>query len=64
MRSGYVYPGDSLRNAGSNGGFYWSGRAYSSSHAYSLYFSSSYVDPSNVNGRYYGYSVRCVAAWE
>ena len=63
MRSGFVDPGDSLDSAGYNG-YYWSGRAYSSSNTYVLYFYSSYVGPSNSYYRYNGLSVRCVAGWE
>ena len=63
MRSGYVRPGYGLSRAG-NLGYYWSGRALSSSRAYYLYFDSSIVDPSNDYGRYNGLSVRCVAGWE
>ena len=64
MRSGYVAPNYSrLRYAGDNG-YYWSGRAYSSNHAYKLYITSSHVYPSRSDGRYYGFSVRCVAGWE
>ena len=63
VRSGYVYPGDNLNYAG-NSGYYWSGRAYSSSYAHQLFFSSSYVDPSSNYGTRYGaFSVRCVAGW-
>ena len=63
MRSGYVYPGSTLLNAGRSGGS-WSGRADSSSGAYYLGFYSSNVYPSNNYYRYYGTSVRCVAGWE
>ena len=43
-------------------GSYWSSTAYSSTdYAYSLFFNSGYVDPSNYNGRYHGFSVRCLA---
>ena len=63
MRSGYVGPGSNLGYAG-NYGSYWSGRAYSSSYAYSLDFNSSNVVPSNYSRRYNGDSVRCVAGWE
>ena len=63
MRSGYVSPGRYLSSAG-NYGYYWSGRALSSSNAYNLNFYSSYVNPSNNTHRYGGQSVRCVASWE
>ena len=43
-------------------GNYWSSTAYSSSsRAYSLYFNSSNVNPSNYGSRYGGSSVRCLA---
>ncbi len=51
----------SLDGAGSYGS-YWSRRAGNASDAYRLYFNSSGVNPRNYNVRYYGYSVRCVAA--
>ena len=60
VRSGYVYPSSYLDSAGLYG-FYWSSVAYSSSGAYSLYFYSRYVGPSDYSHRYYGLSVRCVA---
>ena len=60
VRGGDVNPGNYLRGAG-NFGYYWSSVGRSSSYAYSLYFYSGYVDPSDVNSRYYGFSVRCVA---
>ncbi len=60
----FVYGGDvnnsSLSNAGS-GGYYWSSTADSATNAYLLYFNSSNVLPSASNGRYFGFSVRCVA---
>ena len=58
--SGYVYSG-SLGSAGIDG-YYWSSTAYSStSRAYSLGFTSSYIDPSDYDLRYFGQSVRCLA---
>ena len=59
VRGGYVLPGAYLYYAGSNG-YYWSSVGRSSSIAYLLYFYSG-VDPSYDNGRYLGFSVRCVA---
>ena len=63
----FPYAGDvlnsSLYNVGSYGG-YWSRTVYSSNsqNAYLLVFSSSAVDPANRrNGRYDGFSIRCVA---
>ena len=51
----------SLRNAGGNGN-YWSSTAYSSTYtAYYLVFTSGYVNPSNYDSRYIGFSVRCLA---
>ena len=60
VRSGYVYPSSYLGDAG-NDGYYWSSVAYSSSYAYTLFFRSSAVGPSDNYRRYYGQSVRCVA---
>ena len=42
-------------------GYYWSSTPNGSANAYLLNFDSSYVNPSNYNYRYNGYSVRCVA---
>ena len=50
----------SLNNAGS-WGYYWSSTPGGSSRAYALGFYSGYVNTGN-DTRYYGYSVRCVAA--
>ncbi len=57
--AGYVY-NSTLYNVGIVG-YYWSRTAYSSNNAYVLFFNSSYVDPAYNNGRYDGFSVRCVA---
>ena len=58
--AGYVRSG-SMRSAG-DGGSYWYSTASSSTNAYILYFHSSSVGAfSNVSGRYYGQSVRCLA---
>ena len=57
--AGYVFSG-SLGGAGYSG-YYWSSTASSSGNAYSLYFVSSRVYPSNTNTRCYGQSVRCLA---
>ena len=59
LRGGILYS-SSLRNAGS-GGFYWSSTPTGSSRAYYLDFYSGYVG-TNIDARYYGQSVRCVAA--
>ena len=60
-RGGNVVSGSLLRQG--SYGLYWSSRADSiSNFAYLLFFDSSYVDPSyDLNRRYGGYSVRCVA---
>lgn len=50
-----------LNNVGSNGR-YWSRTANSTLGAYRLYFTSTGVNPASSNSRYYGFSVRCVAA--
>ncbi len=63
----FVYSGNvngaSLYNRGSYG-FFWSSTAYSRSYAYSLNFSSSYVNPgtNDYSGKYCGWIVRCVVA--
>ena len=57
--AGYVYSG-SLRGAGT-GGFYRSSTAYSSYRAYYLNFYSGAVNPSDLDSRYEGFSVRCLA---
>ena len=59
VRSGYVN-GGSLSNRASHGD-YWSSQAYSSTLAYYLDFDSSDIYSANGGGRYYGFSVRCVA---
>ena len=61
--SGYWY-GSSAGSRG-NYGYYWSSTAGDTSYAYSLYFNSDYVNPgTDGNGKYYGFSVRCVAPVE
>ena len=55
-----VVNGSSVINRGSYGR-YWSKSAYNSYGAYSLYFYSSSVNPSDTNGKFYGFSVRCLA---
>ncbi len=62
VRGGDVYPyGQKLDYAG-QGGYYWSSKAYSRTDlAYSLSLGSSSVSPSNsYNGRYGGFSLRCL----
>ena len=63
VSSGYVYPGNHYLNS-AGGGYYWSGRANSSSYAYNMYFTSSSVNLSAYAEPYGGNSVRCVADWE
>ena len=60
VRGGYVDPGGSLPNAGYVG-IYWSSVSDYSDVAYSLYFTSGVVYPSNYDYRYSGQSIRCVA---
>ena len=60
VRGGRVNPGSYLNDAGSSG-YHWSSVGRSSSGAYTLYFSSGVVYPSDVYTRYFGFSVRCVA---
>ena len=57
--SGYVING-SVSNQGS-GGYYWSSTVDNANIAYNLYLGSSNVNPASYYGKYYGYSVRCVA---
>lgn len=57
--SGYVYYG-SVGNQGGYG-FYWSSTVSSASVAYYLYLLSSNVYPANLNDKFHGFSVRCVA---
>ncbi len=52
--------GTSVNNRGGYG-FYWSKSASSSYGAYSLFFYSSNVTPSDDYSKYYGLSVRCLA---
>ena len=60
LRGGYLY-GSSLDDAGSYG-YYWSATPTGSSDAYILYFDSGDIYASNYSSRYFGFSVRCVAA--
>lgn len=55
---GYVYIG-SLNDVGSDS-YYWSQTSKSDTYAYNLHFYSSYVYPSYVSHRWYGYLVRLV----
>ena len=52
---------DAVNNPGYSG-YFWSSTVYSSSYAYFLSFSSTYVAPANYSNRYYGRAVRCLAA--
>ena len=58
LLSGY-YNGSSFRYGGSYG-YYWSATSYSSTSAYSLYFSSGLVNSADYGNRRYGFAVRCV----
>ena len=57
---GGVLDNSSLGIAGSRG-YYWSSTPSGSSDAYRLYFRSGYIGTYG-DTRYYGFSVRCVAA--
>ena len=62
VRGGYVTPNytSKFTNAG-RGGEYWSSRAYSNTNrAFCLNFDNSDVNPSGVNDRGSGYSLRCL----
>ena len=62
LRGGYL--SYSLLDYAGSYGYYWSSTPNSSSTVLLLYFYSGYIDANNtLNGiRYYGRSVRCVAA--
>ena len=60
VRGGYAYPGDDLDRAGYEG-YYWSFVGLGSGDAYGMRFNPYGVRPSVNDGRYVGYSVRCVA---
>ena len=60
VRGGNVDPGDSLDYAGLRG-YSRSSVSGGSNYAYSLFFYSGRVYPSDNDARYYGQSVRCVA---
>ena len=60
VRGGLVSTGYRLLNAG-HYGYYWSSVGYIRDYAYSLYFDSGYVRPTDNTTRYTGLSVRCVA---
>ena len=53
--------GGSISYQGSIGNF-WASTANSNAGAYNLFLSSSNVYPQNTDVKYYGFSVRCVAA--
>ena len=61
VRSGYVYPSNHYLNLAGYNGYYWYGRALSSSSGNNLSFSSTKVYPTSNGNRYYGGSVRCIA---
>ncbi|MBR2726159.1 hypothetical protein IKE87_02735, partial [Candidatus Saccharibacteria bacterium] len=56
----YYWSNGALDLRGMNGHF-WSSVGYSSTHAHSLDFRSSYFNPQNGGSKGYGFSVRCVA---
>ena len=61
----FVYTGFYAGSAGllgseGSGGYYWSRTAYSGTNAYNLDFNSSNVYPQGINGRGYGFALRCV----
>ena len=60
VRGGYVYPGNYLSRAGSNG-YDWSSVGRNNSSAYSLGFNSGNVNPSSSGSQFFGFSLRCVA---
>ena len=60
LLAGYYY--SSSFSGGGTRGFYWSSSSYSSTRAYALFFSSSYVYSADINYRRDGFSVRCVFA--
>ena len=60
VRGGYINPGNNLIYAGYYG-YYWSSVGDGSYVAYYLGFNPYGVFPSDYYGRYYGFSVRCVA---
>ena len=57
--SGYVYDG-SVYGQGDYG-YFWSSTVYDANYAYDLYLKSSNVYPADLNNKYIGFSVRCVA---
>ena len=57
--TGFVTNGR-LFNIDSSGN-HWSRTASSADHTRNLYFDNNHINPSANNGRYYGYSIRCVA---
>ena len=56
---GYVY--GSSRYVQGSSGHYWSSTVRSDYVAYLLYLNTSNVDPVNSDGKYNGFSVRCIA---
>lgn len=60
LRGGYLY-NSALGNAGS-GMYYWSSTPFDSGRTYYLGFESRYISVNIINFRFYGFSVRCVAA--
>ena len=54
-----LFSGSSAYSRGSNGN-YWSRSASNYSYSYYLNLNSTYLNPSNLSGKYYGFSVRCL----
>ena len=60
VRSGYIYPPDSVvNNVGISGGW-WARTVYSSIDAYYLYLYSTSVNPSSNYRRIHGFPLRCL----
>ena len=60
LRGGVL--GNSSLDATETIGFYWSSTPYGSSSAHYLGFDSDYINAGFDYNRYFGFSVRCVAA--
>ncbi len=60
---GFLLGGDyysgGARSLGADGG-YWSRTSYSTGRAYSLYLTTSGVNPLGRSNKYYGFAVRCL----
>ena len=60
VRSGWVNIGNGYTNNVGERGYGWARTSNSSTYAYSLYFNTAYVRPSNSNDRYSGFPLRCL----